>query len=78
MDYKQFTTDNKFFERQRREQARYWLYETINQNIKDKFYSGDNIKNLLDEYERQVLNGKLSSFNAAKLILGEYFKDESW
>lgn len=78
MDYKQFTTDNKFFERQRREQARYWLYETINQNIKDKFYSSDNIKNLLDEYERQVLNGKLSSFNAAKLILGEYFKDESW
>ena len=76
LEYKQFTTDNNYFERQRREQARYWLYETINQNIKDKFYSSDNIKSLLDEYEKQVLNGRLSSFNAAKLILSEYFKDE--
>ena len=77
MEYKQFTTNNNFFEEQRREQARYWLYETINQNIKDKFYNSYNIKNLLDEYEKKVFDDKLSSFAAAKLILSEYFKNES-
>ena len=77
MEYRQLTTNNNFFEKQRKEQARYWLYETINQNIKDKFYSNYNIKNLLDEYEKKVLDDKLSSFVAAKLILNEYFKNES-
>ena len=77
MEYKQFTANNNFFEKQRKEQARYWLYETINQNIQDKFYSSNNMKNLLDEYEKKVLDDKLSSFIAAKLILSEYFKNES-
>jgi LAO/AO transport system kinase len=77
IEYKQFTTNNNYFVKQRREQARYWLYETINQNIKDKFYSSYNMKNLLDAYEKKVLDEKLSSFVAAKLILSEYFKNES-
>ncbi|UCH13626.1 MAG: methylmalonyl Co-A mutase-associated GTPase MeaB [Bacteroidales bacterium] len=77
LDYKQFTTDNSYFKRQRREQDRYWLYETINQNIKDKFYNNINIKDLIDEYEKKVMDGKMSSFNAAKLILGKYFKNKS-
>ncbi len=77
MEYRRLTSNNNFFEKQRKEQARYWLYETINQNIKNKFYSSNNMKNLLDEYEKKVLDDKLSSFTAAKLILSEYFKNES-
>ena len=77
IEYKQFTTYNNFFEKQRKEQARYWLFETINQNIKDKFYNNFSMKNLLDEFEKKVLDDKLSSFVAAKLILGEYFRDKS-
>jgi LAO/AO transport system kinase len=74
IEYKKFTARNNFFEKHRREQARYWLYETINQNIKDKFYNSYYIKNLLSKYERKVLDDKLNSFTAAKLILNEYFK----
>jgi LAO/AO transport system kinase len=77
IEYKKFTTGNGYFNKQRGEQARYWFYETINQNIKDRFYSSDNMKNLLGEYEKKVLDGKLSSFTAAKLILREYLKSKS-
>ena len=78
LEYKKFTARNKFFEKHRREQARYWLYETINQNIKDKFYSCDNIRDLLSEYEKKVLNDEISSFAAAKLLLNEYYSKKSW
>ncbi len=77
LEYRKYTKRNKFFEKHRREQARYWLYETINQSIKDKFYSCVNIRNLLSEYEKKVLNDEISSFAAAKLLLNEYYRKKS-
>ena len=58
---------------QSQEQSRYWMYETINQQLKDNFFNHQKIKNLLVQYEKDVLEDKLSSFRAAKILLSKYF-----
>jgi LAO/AO transport system kinase len=77
LEYIKHTENNKFFERNRMEQSRFWLYETIDQNIKDQFYSSETIRNLISEYEKKVLNNEISSFTAATLLLNEYYREKS-
>ena len=73
-EYLRFTRSNGFFQRKRREQAKYWMYESINQILKDHFYQASHIKELLPEFEQQVLEGKKSSFMAAKQLLDRYYQ----
>ncbi|MEA3316662.1 MAG: methylmalonyl Co-A mutase-associated GTPase MeaB [Bacteroidota bacterium] len=65
---------NKFFDKKRKNQAKYWMYESINEALKSNFYSSENIKEKLPLFENSVLEGKMNSFNAAKLLLDDYFK----
>ena len=71
-EYLNFTKNNGFFLKQRREQAKYWMYETINQILKDNFYQHSEIKQKLPGIEEEVLDGKMSSFKAAKRLLEIY------
>ncbi len=73
MEYKSITEKNGSLAHNRGEQARYWMYETINQQLKDNFYNHQEIKNLLLQYEKNVLAKKLSPFTAAKNLLSKYF-----
>jgi LAO/AO transport system kinase len=77
IEYMNYAESNRFFEKNRMEQSRFWLYETIDQNIKDQFYSSDIIRNLLSEYEKKVLGNEISSFTAATLLLNEYYREKS-
>ena len=74
LEHKKVTTANNFYYKQRSEQSRYWLYETINQNLTDNFYRSDNIQKLLKKYEEQVKNNAISAFSAARLLLNEFYK----
>ncbi|MBI5219109.1 MAG: methylmalonyl Co-A mutase-associated GTPase MeaB [Bacteroidia bacterium] len=74
LDFVEFTKANRFFNKNRREQAKYWMYETINESLKDHFYSQATFKNKLKSYEQLVLDDKISSFIAAKKMLKEYFE----
>ncbi len=76
-NYLLLTKENGFFEHRRREQSRYWMYETINEALKEGFYQNKNIEKLLPEYESQVLSGKTGSFAAAKELLDNYFSDKT-
>ena len=69
-----YTKNNGHFEQNRSEQAKYWMYETINQILRDNFYQTDYIRNQLEKYENEVLEGKMSSFMAAKDLLNQYYK----
>lgn len=75
-DYVSFTQENGYFEYRRKEQAKYWMYETINEQLKYRFYNNPNIEKQLPFYEKQVLDSQISSFSAAKKILDEYFKNK--
>lgn len=75
-EYIKFTNENQFFERKRCEQAKYWMYESINEHLKSHFYDNPHIQTLLKEKENRVLNDEISSFIAAKELLDFYFKQK--
>ena len=72
--YFEFVKENGYFEQKRQEQARYWMYETIDSRLRSNFYNNHDVKDMLADLEEQVLANKLSSFVAAGNILDFYYK----
>ena len=71
-DYFALVQENGFYLKKRREQARYWMYESINENLRNMFYENSSIAPLLPDYENAVLKGDLESFSAAAELLDKY------
>ena len=63
-----------YFERKRNEQAKYWMMETINEQLRNNFYHNPEVRALLEQKELRVLNNEQSSFTAAKDALDFYFE----
>lgn len=72
--YMDFVKDNGYFAYRRNEQSKYWMYETINEHLRDSFYQNARIESMLAEQENQVLQGNLTSFAAAQKLLDAYFE----
>ena len=71
--YFAFVKKTGYFERKRNEQAKYWMMETIDEQLRSHFYSVPAVKALLQQKEIRVLNNEQSSFTAAKDVLDCYF-----
>lgn len=77
--YIDFVKANGYFEHRRNEQSKYWMYETINEQLRNSFYNNPDIASMLVEKEREVLEGRTTSFTAARKLLDTYFKHlSSW
>lgn len=74
-EYIDFVKDNGYFEYRRNEQSKFWMYESINQHLKDSFYNNQMISDMLLAKEQEVLRGNLTSFVAAKDLLDKYFEE---
>lgn len=72
--YFKFVRETGYFEKRRTEQARYWMYETINEQLRNHFYNDPEIEAMVRLDEQRVLDNKLSSFVAAKDVLDFYFR----
>ena len=72
-EYIDFVKANGYFEHRRNEQSKYWMYESINEQLRDSFYQNPTIEAMLAHQEQQVLQGNLTSFVAAKHLLDTYF-----
>jgi LAO/AO transport system kinase len=72
-EYIDFTKENAYFDLRRNSQAKYWMYESINEQLKNHFYQSSEIEKSLKIKEQQVLNSEISSFVAAKQMLDLYF-----
>jgi LAO/AO transport system kinase len=72
--YFDFVKGNGYFEQKRREQARYWMYESINEHLRSNFYNNPEIEHMLQANEADVLANRRSSFIAARDVLDYYFK----
>ena len=72
--YIDFVKQNGYFEYRRNEQSKYWMYETINEQLKNSFYHNQLVENMLQKAEKSVLNGEQTSFAAAGMLLDTYFK----
>ena len=73
LEFVNHTKNNGYFDIHRKEQSQYWMYETINENLKRSFYQNNALKDKINEYESKVLNDEISSFEAAKKLLNIYF-----
>ena len=71
--YFDFVKENGYFERKRHQQARYWMYETIDEQLRCNFYNDTEVASRLVRCERDVLNNRRSSFTAAREVLDFYF-----
>jgi len=71
--YCRFTDKNNFLEQKRKNQCLYWMHETINNNLKDRFYQHPEIINQIEKFRKMLLDDKISSFIAARQLLDEYF-----
>jgi len=73
LQYERLTKDNGYFEQRRQQQAKYWMNETIRNNLITGFYNNPDIEALLPEYNQKITEGKISSFAAAQALLDKYF-----
>lgn len=71
--YFDYVKKTGYFETKRNEQAKYWMFETINEQLRSAFYHQPEIKALLEQKEIRVLNNEQSSFTAAKDVLDYYY-----
>ena len=56
-EYIDFVKKNGYFDYRRNEQSKYWMYETINEQLRDSFYHNPRIE---DVYKRQAYTYYLS------------------
>ena len=76
-EYITFTKTKGYFNLRRNSQAKYWMYESINEQLKNHFYHSPLIKKELAIKESQVLRSEVSSFKAASQMLTIYYKEKN-
>lgn len=76
-EYMAFTKKNGYFEYKRREQAKYWMYESINDTLRDTFYNNPAVSSMLNQTEQQVLQNEITPFVAAKRMMDLFLGDIS-
>ena len=71
--YFEHVHNNHYFEHKRSQQEKYWMYETINEQLKARFYNDPEVEHLLNLKQDMVLANKQSSFVAATDVLNFYY-----
>lgn len=67
--YFNFIKDNGYFNHRRQQQNKYWMYETIDNSLRNQFYNNPQIKALLKQMEQSIQDGEKTSFMAAQDLL---------
>ena len=73
-EYIRYARENGYLDHLRTQQAKYWMYETIDEALRNHFYKNPEIEASLAEMEIKISNDELSSFIAASKLLDSYFK----
>lgn len=68
-EFKELTEENGHFQHNRQEQNKFWLYQTINDYLKSRFYGKESIKKALEEQIKLIEENKTTAFAAAKKLL---------
>ena len=68
-NYMLHVKENGYFCEKRKTQTLYWMYETINEQLKQQFASNEEVKKALPALEKQVLENEVSSFSAANQLI---------
>jgi len=73
LEYKQMVDENGYFEKNRNTQQIQWMYNNINEALKQLFYNSENISEKLVALEKDIVTSKISPVKAAENII-EVFK----
>lgn len=68
-DYINFSKENNFFTKKRHQQNKHWLFSSIEQELKTRFYNTIKTQEVLSDEIKKLENGKTTPFNAAKRLL---------
>lgn len=71
-DYASMTKANGWFALARKNQTQKWMHEVIRESLRQKFESHPAIKRRKDVLEKEVLEGRITSFRAARELLETY------
>jgi LAO/AO transport system kinase len=71
--YFKLVKSNHYFEEKRQGQNQYWMLETINEQLKNNFYTHPEILDLLEANKKAVAGNEISPFAAAQILLKKYF-----
>ena len=72
-EYRHYAQDSGYFYEKRQKQAKWWMYESINEALHRSFYSNSAVKTLKPQVEDDILADRLSSFIGAQNLLDTYF-----
>jgi len=67
--------DNRWFIKNRQHQSLSILNDSITQSLNSGFFDNKIIKRLLEQYEQQILEEKLSPYEASQKLLETYFQE---
>lgn len=71
--YRQHAGQNNFFTQRRTEQNSYWMYQALQEGLKNRFFNDPETRQRLDELEKLIKSDQVSSFAAASELLENYF-----
>ena len=72
MEYRKLVTENGTLSIRRKEQSRYWMYETIREGIYNQVFGDPGMQHELKDLEKSISEGRMTSFMAASTILKKY------
>jgi len=71
-EYTSLTKDNGWFSLRRQNQTRRWMHEIIEEGLRQQFESHPAIRRRMETLELEVLEGRTTSFRAARTLLDIY------
>jgi LAO/AO transport system kinase len=72
LKYVALTKSNGWFTKARREQTRNWMHDIVDQGLKERFEAHPAIRERISALEKEVLEGRMTSFHAAHQLLDLY------
>lgn len=73
LEYRDHVMSNGFFNQRRSEQRTYWMYQTLNEGLKHRFFNNPEVRDKLHELEQMMVRDQISSFAAAAELLEKHF-----
>jgi len=68
-DFRTATSKNDYFDAHRRQQARYWLHERVNNRLRELFYAHPEVAARWKVLEQAVIEHRISPFKAADELI---------
>jgi LAO/AO transport system kinase len=71
-DYQKFVTENGYFQKNRSEQSKFWIHQTIQELLTSSFYNHPQVMQHISKLEEEVMKGQITSFDAAQQLFNLY------